>query len=87
MIKIIKKEIMRINADKFAYDGCHKIYILEDKNDIKEAKEMGYDIYDIAELEKTYNNSCPLKFISNWKLNKSYVGQCEDEEKYIEFEI
>lgn len=87
MIKIIKKEIMRINADKFAYDGCHKIYILEDKNDIKKAKEIGYDIYDITELEKIYNNSCPLKFISNWKLNKSYVEQCEDEEKYIEFEI
>lgn len=74
-MKINKIEVI---GDKFAYDGCHKIYILEDKNDIKEAESYGYKIYDIALLYVTYESSCSLKFISNWKLDKQYVKQFEE---------
>jgi len=74
---------MKINSidvigEKFAYDGCHKIYILEDEKDAKEALEKKYQIYDLDDIEDTYNNSCDFRFISNWKLNKKYVRQCED---------
>ena len=33
--------------NKIAYDGCHKIYICEDDEDLKEAKEIGYQIHNI----------------------------------------
>lgn len=69
---------VKTDKDLFAYDGCHKIYIIEDDNDIKEAQELEYDLLPISELENTYNTSCPLKFISSWKLNKRYVKQGED---------
>lgn len=61
----------------FAYDGCHKIYILEDDNDLEEAREI-FDIKYIQDLPSTYYNSCPLRFIHNWKLDKTYAQQCED---------
>ena len=71
---------MRINGqnvigNKFAYDGCHKIYICEDNKDIEEAKEIGYDLYDISLLGEYYVNSCELRFINNWQLDKCYAEQ------------
>ena len=74
---------MKINnievvGKSFAFDGCHKIYILEDEKDIKEATESEYKIYSISSLKDIYEYSCELRFISNWKLNKQYVKQFED---------
>ena len=67
-----------IEGNKFAYDGCHKIYIIEDEQDEIDARDLGYDIYSIELILDYYNSSCPLRFISNWKLNKHFVRQCED---------
>lgn len=67
-----------VYGDLFAYDGCHKIYILEDYNDVVDAAKRGYYIKPINKIIKTYAISCDLKFISNWKLNVSYVSQDED---------
>lgn len=64
-----------IHNGHFAYDGCHKIYILEDNADIENAKGYEYSIMPISELEDTYENSCPLKFIYNWKLTEYYARQ------------
>lgn len=69
---------IEIIGSKFAYDGCHKIYIIEDEVDEKKALELGYDIFIMDELEDAWNNSCELRFISNWKLNKDYVKQFEN---------
>jgi len=71
---------IEINADLFAYDGCHKIYLIEDDNDKKEAFQHGYDesdIYPISEIQTKFENSCPLRFISTWKL-ESIVNQCQE---------
>ena len=81
---------MKINGqlvigNKFAYDRCHKIYICEDEDDIKMAKEYGYDIYDIKDIKLIAKEfpiarieiSCPLRFINNWKLDKCYAEQFE----------
>ena len=68
---------IEIDAKEFAYEGCHKIYLIEDEKDKKDAIECGYDIYPIAELEDIYNNSCELRFINNWQLTKNFVGQFE----------
>lgn len=46
---------MKINnvevvGNKFAYDGCHKIYIIEDMEDEQKAIDCGYEIFNISEL-------------------------------------
>lgn len=83
---ILNKENQKkytITSDsKVAYDGCHKIYICEDEEDVKEAIEIGYEIHEISELEKLYNISCQLVFISNWKLSIHYVPQFSEAEFY-----
>ena len=76
---ILNKENQKkytFNSDsKVAYDGCHKIYICEDEEDVKEAIEIGYEIHEISELEKLYKGSCSLVFISDWKLLDYYIPQ------------
>lgn len=67
-------------ATHFAYDDCHKIYILESENDREEARSAGYDILPIKELEETFNDSCGLQFISSWDLSKHFVDQFQDAE-------
>ena len=67
---------IEITSKHFAYDGCHKIYLIESKDDEKEALEIGYDILPIEVLKETYKCSCGLKFISNWQLDTSIVEQC-----------
>jgi hypothetical protein len=64
-------------ANSFAYDGCHKIYLLEKEEDVWEAQDCGYDIVDIVSLKETFNNSCNLRFISSWSLDREYVRQFE----------
>lgn len=76
---------MKINGievlgDTFAYDGCHKIYICECQCDEEEAIKYNYNIYPIEMIEEIWNNSCGLRFISNWGLDKYYVPQFEDAE-------
>ena len=75
--------ILEINGrtvfgNTFAYDGCHKIYILEDTEDTKQAIKNGYKICLIETIEDVYNNSCSLKFINNWKLTEVYAEQFKE---------
>lgn len=70
---------MKINgietsAKEFAYDGCHKIYLIEDSEDFQEAR-MTYQIIPISLLQRKFEDSCGLQFISNWKLTKTYAQQ------------
>lgn len=61
----------------FFYDGCHKIYLVESRDDIATMTQIGYtkdDLYNIEQLEEIYNKSCPLRFINTVKL-KSIVPQ------------
>ena len=74
------------NAELFAYDGCHKIYLIEDSNTLRVVQEdyPHLNIHHIMELEETYNNSCPLKFIDSLKYEdnemkfKVIVPQCTE---------
>lgn len=74
---------MKINGKKikaldFAWDGCHKIYLLRDNNCIREAKKYGYDIYPLNVLRATFERSCPLRFIEYWDDFQKVIGQGED---------
>ena len=71
------EKLTSFEADKFAYDGCHKIYIIESEADEAEAKSYDYEIYPIEKPKSAWGNSCSLKFISNWKLTKQFVSQFE----------
>ena len=68
---------------EFAYDGCHKCYIIETEEDKKGMTEFGYDVLPIIDLANTFNNSCPLRFIDNASLTKAIVPQCEEYVKFI----
>ena len=74
-MKINNKEVKN---KLFAYDGCHKIYLLENESEIEEAKKTGYNILSIKKLEEAYNNSCSLKFINMWEDCKTIIGQFEE---------
>lgn len=63
-IKINKKSIK--SATSFAFDGCHKVYLLKGQNDINDAKKYGYTIYPIDELEEIFYWTCSLRFINWW---------------------
>lgn len=68
----------QVTAKSFAFDGCHKIYLCESKEDEEEAVSHEYELHPIAALEHAYETSCYLKFIHNWALDQSYVAQGDE---------
>lgn len=80
-IKINGKEV-KVNETvantKFAYEGCHKIYICETSEEEKRMAEFGYELIPLSEIEKVYSGSCSLKFISNSDLTINYAEQCKE---------
>ena len=61
-------------ADSIAWDTCHKIYILMDKQQTEQMKSYGYEkLHTSAEMdprqmaetiEQWFEDSCSLRFIS-----------------------
>ena len=85
MIKINETEI---NAESFAFDGCHKLYVLNDRKEENEAKELGYNIYPISSLPKAFVRSCPLRFIDEWGGDfNTIVGQCSNKVVFESIDI
>ena len=68
----------KIDAKLVAYDECHKIYLIEDAEDREQAIKANYVLYPINYIKEIWENSCSLRFISNWKLTKSFVAQFEE---------
>ena len=71
-----------VNGVAFVYDNCHKIYIIESIADVENVLDVwgnNETFYRLEDLEDIYNNSCSLRFISNWKLDKQYVTQFEED--------
>lgn len=68
----------KVIGDYFAYDGCHKMYVCKNLQEVREAQEMGYTVYPIWILPEIYAESCPLRFISPFDLSDYYVQQCEE---------
>ena len=75
MLNTVKIGKQKSYATCFAFDDCHKIYLCEDLKDIKKAKSYGYEIYAISGLKNAWEDSCPLRFITNFKLDKTYIQQ------------
>ena len=69
----------KVTAQTFAYDTCQKIYLLETEAETQEAIGFGYDIYRIERLQDVWDNSCELRFVSYWNLERpKLVPQFED---------
>lgn len=62
----------------YAFDRCHKIYILADLAEWKQAKEYGFECWALKTLPKVWEYTCPLRFISTWSLTDYYVEQGEN---------
>lgn len=76
--ELLNEYIIEDDLTLFVFDNCHKIYLVEDMDDIESVKETwGEDtiFYNIDELPRIWEESCSLRFISNWKLDKRYVRQ------------
>ena len=58
----------KIKAKLFAWDTCHKIYLINTRIDKKTYLEYEYNLFPISELEEAYKSSCSLRFISNGDL-------------------
>ena len=64
-----------VDIIKFAWDRCHKIYLLRNEDELNELTELGYDIYDPEQLSDVWNRSCGLRFISSGDLTEQYIKQ------------
>lgn len=62
------------DAKGICFDGCHKIYVLLDEEQVAKFEGCGYDVLLVADLgsEKAmellrdwYENSCGLRFIQS----------------------
>lgn len=69
-----------ITADSFAWDECHKIYLINTEEDLDKFIEYEYKIFPISLLQEAYENSCGLRFISDGDLDFSPVEQGQDAE-------
>lgn len=49
-----------------AWDGCHKIYFLQDAGREAQAREFGYSIYPSDRLAELIEDSCSLVFVTRW---------------------
>ncbi len=68
---------IEITAAEFGFDGCHKIYLIENDEERDELRELEYEILPIAMLPQVWADSCPLRFILSADLETSYVRQGE----------
>lgn len=70
----------KVTSKEFAFDGCHKIYLINSDEDRKELVENGYEIKPIKELMEAYDNSCGLKFIQNMTTFEDIIPQFAEQE-------
>ena len=84
MLKFIYKDReYEVKADMFAYDGCHKIYLITSEKEESEALDYGYELWGVNNLPSVWDSTCPLRFIQFWdveNLKGNLVPQCFDAE-------
>lgn len=53
---------------QIAFDGCHKLYVLDSPAAIEDAVDIGYDLYPAAQVRDLIAQSCGLVFVNRWAL-------------------
>jgi len=78
-----------VEAQYFAFDGCHKIYLIDSVSAEKEMEGYGYssrDTFPISKLPWAWEKSCFLRFISWADLRQpDLVPQDRDKDPVIEW--
>lgn len=76
IVKIGNRDVSR--ARGYIFDNCHKFYIIENERDLEEA-EGEWKAARLRPLDEgllfDFQHSCPLRFISNWRLSVMFVPQ------------
>jgi len=52
---------------RLVWDGCHKIYLIQNEGDVAEALDCGYeagDFYPASQIRELITGSCFLVFVS-----------------------
>lgn len=74
-MSVYKEKVLQAveNAHSICWDGCHKIYIMEDEIGTNKMREQGYEIIVTkdemnpkkmaTQIRKWYTDSCPLRFV------------------------
>ena len=84
----VEEKLAAIEAQvdlQIAYDGCHKMYLVENEEQADNAIETGYRLYAATEVRTLWEESCALRFINRWALldgqwtNEFTIEQFEDE--------
>lgn len=68
---IEKIEAIEESGLPVAFDGCHKIYFLEDDGRRAQAESFGYAIYPAVLIKELIAQSCFLVFVSRWGYDNS----------------
>ena len=66
-----KIEAIEKSEMSLAFDGCHKIYFLQDDERERDAREIGYDIYPCSKLRELLEASCSLVFVNRWGMGST----------------
>lgn len=53
----------------FAWDECHKFYLLDDAEREAAAQKLGYKTFPASKLQEAWDESCFLRFINRWGLD------------------
>ena len=76
----MERKINGVSVEKcvaFAYDGCHKIYVLRRRKDIDEFKKLGYQLFKLeGGIIQCYVDSCSLRFIDLYDGSKGTGNDC-----------
>jgi hypothetical protein len=65
---------------KVAFDGCHKLYLIFDDEDMEIATANGYlaeDIFPATEIHRLWESSCGLRFVHPINLDMKHPWNIE----------
>lgn len=82
----VKEKLDAIEASDLmvAFDGCHKLYLVDGPEEIADASATGYDLHEAKEIRALVNRSCGLVFVHAWNLGNHPwdIGQGEMPESW-----
>lgn len=79
-------DAIQASPGKFAFDGCHKIYLLNSEGALAEAEEYGYEIYERDQIKWAWDESCSLRFVSDFDVYGEHplaIAQFEYENELV----
>ena len=79
-------DVEKVEAIAVAFDGCHKIYLIQSEDERCMMLDYGYEIHPLDKLQEIWDKSCPLRFIQTAGTLESVVHQCTEETIRIEIQ-